>query len=101
MALKPGRPSEGKVEDTPTIYTRTHYDKDGCIQVWHYNHEKYPNNPLWQVEITYPEGYFPDEESTPIDPTSESLPKTKRMYMNPSNNKLVGYTRAKALGLID
>ena len=31
---------------------------------------------------------------------NKKLPKTKRKYLNPENDKLVGYTRARALGLI-
>lgn len=31
----------------------------------------------------------------------ESLPKSKRQYLNPENGKFVGYTRAKALGFFE
>jgi len=34
------------------------------------------------------------------DETSESIPKSKRKYLNPANGKLVGYQRAKKLGLV-
>jgi hypothetical protein len=48
------------------------------------------------VEEFYPKGSIVDP-----DPTDESIPKTKRKYVNPVNNKLVAYSRAKELGLID
>lgn len=32
--------------------------------------------------------------------TSESIPKSKRKFLNPSNGKLVGYQRARKLGLV-
>jgi hypothetical protein len=31
----------------------------------------------------------------------ESLPKSKRQYLNPENGKFVGYARAKALGFFE
>ena len=31
----------------------------------------------------------------------ESLPKSKRQYLNPENGKFVGYSRAKALGFFE
>ena len=31
----------------------------------------------------------------------ESLPKSKRQYLNPENGKFVGYTRAKDLGFFE
>ena len=65
--------------------------------VWSYDPKKNLNGPH-SVEIFYPKGY---DDKTEGDPTDESIPKTKRKYINPKNGKLVAYTRAKELGLID
>ena len=46
------------------------------------------------VDITYPKDY------KDFDETQDNLPKTKRMYVNPKNGKLVKFFRAKQLGLV-
>jgi hypothetical protein len=78
-------------------FTREYQDYTGKRIVWSYDSKKNPQGPF-SVEIFYPKGYDGEIED---DPTNEKLPKTKRKYLNPENGKLVGYTRAKALGLID
>jgi hypothetical protein len=57
---------------------------------------KSSNGPI-SVEIFYPKGAKEEDE---FDPTSENIKKTKRMYYNEKNGKLVAYTRAKELGII-
>lgn len=78
-------------------FTREFSDRDGIKIIWHYNVDKYGMNP-YKTEIHYPEEDNKYEESE-ID--NDDIPKTKRKYFNPTNNKYVGYTRAKMLGLID
>ena len=51
------------------------------------------NGPI-KVDISYPNAYVSFEEE------EEKLPASKRKYLNPNNGKLVGYFRAKQLGLI-
>jgi len=94
--MKRGRPKEAHVEPTeaPVKFTREFVNKDGHRSVWTYDLNKSPNGPI-SVEIFYPKG-AKDE----FDPTSENIKKTKRMYYNEKNGKLVAYTRAKELGII-
>lgn len=94
--MKRGRPKEAHVEPTeaPVKFTREFVNKDGHRSVWTYDLNKSPNGPV-SVEIFYPKGA--KEE---FDPTSETIKKTKRMYYNEKNGKLVAYTRAKELGII-
>jgi hypothetical protein len=81
----------------PKQFTREFTDKDGVKRVWYYDTERFGFNP-WKVEMEYPEGYEGEEEVAMED--NENLPKTKKKYMNPANGKMVGYTRARMLGLI-
>jgi len=37
---------------------------------------------------------------TPTEPFSQKTGKTKQKYLNPKTGKMVGYVRAKVLGLI-
>ena len=94
--MKRGRPKEAHVEPTqaPSKFTREFTDKDGHRSVWTYDLNKSPNGPI-SVEVFYPKGA--KEE---FDPTSDKIKKTKRMYYNEKNGKLVAYTRAKELGII-
>jgi hypothetical protein len=78
-------------------FTREYKDYTGCRTVWTYDLKKNPHGPL-NVEKFYPKDYNSEME---VDETNENLPKTKRKYLNPENGKLVAYTRAKVLGLID
>lgn len=51
------------------------------------------------VEVFYPKAY-----SDALDRKAEiedTLPKTRRLYMNPATGREVTYYRAKALGLVD
>ena len=78
-------------------FIREYKDYTGCRTVWTYDFKKNSNGPI-SVEKFYPKGYNDEVED---DPTDENLPKTRRKYLNPKNGKLVAYTRAKELGLID
>jgi hypothetical protein len=81
-------------------FTREYKNTDGTTSVWYYDHSKSQNGPI-KVEI----GGINDktiEVINEIKDTSQdtSIPLTKRMWTNPANGKLVGYTRAKNLGLV-
>lgn len=94
---KRGRPStaSSNPEEQPHKFTREFKGYNGHRSVWTYDLDKNPNGPI-MVEEFYPKGSEPEKE----DPTSKKIPKTKRMYYNEANGKLVGYTRAVQLGLI-
>ena len=81
-------------------FTREYKNNDGTTSTWYYDHSKTTNGPI-KVEI----GGINDktiEVINEIKDTSQdtSIPLTKRMWTNPANGKLVGYTRAKNLGLV-
>jgi len=90
--MKRGRP---KIDDTPPPrqFTKVYSYDDGATETWHYNLDKFPNGPF-KVEMKYSTSHMSFEEQNAL------LPKTQRKYFNPSNNKYVGYGRAKQLGLI-
>ena len=93
---KRGRPTEEIVEH-PTKWVDIYDEVDGTKTKWTWAKIKSPNAPL-SVEVIYPKDWDngdEDEEIYPID-----VPKTKRKYWNPASEKYVGYTRARALGLI-
>jgi hypothetical protein len=83
-------------------FTREYKNADGTTSIWYYDHSKFTNGPI-KVEV----GGVNDKtsvitEDEPKDTSQDtSIPLTKRMWTNPANNKLVGYTRAKNLGLIN
>jgi hypothetical protein len=83
-----------------TKFTREFKNTDGSTSRWHYNPEVFPHGPF-KVEI----GYAGDDEVVLAEEETDtskdaSIPITKRKWTNPANGKLVGYTRAKGLGLI-
>ena len=93
---KRGRPTEEIVEH-PTKWVDIYDEVVGTKTKWTWDKIKSPNAPL-SVEVIYPKDWDngdEDEEIYPID-----VPKTKRKYWNPASEKYVGYTRARALGLI-
>jgi hypothetical protein len=96
--MKRGRPKEVPTElfTKPTKFTREFTDKDGSKSVWKYDDSVTGRGPI-SVEIIYPKGV---DEKDEFDPTSSKIKKTKRMYYNEKNGKLVAYTRAKELGII-
>lgn len=93
-----GRPTQTHTdpEQQSTKFTREFKDFSGNRSVWTYDLDKSPNGPI-SVEIFYPKGAKEEDE---FDPTSDKIKKTKRMYYNEKNGKLVAYTRAKELGII-
>jgi len=86
-------------------YSREFKNTDGTASTWFYDTERFPNGP-YRVEIGYAkdtdydkvfeEEYDEDKDTS----TNTSVPITKRRWTNPANGKLVGYTRAKNLGLV-
>ena len=82
-------------------FTREYKNDDGTTTVWHYDYSKFTNGPI-KVEINGVKGESTFEVITePKDTSADtSIPITKRMWTNPTNGKLVGYTRARGLGLI-
>ena len=95
--MKKGRPPI--VESTQTSptrkFTREFNDSSDTRSVWTYDLDKNLNGPI-SVEQFYLKGSKEEPDETDI-----SIPKTKRKYYNPKNGKLIAYTRAKELGLID
>ena len=87
-----GRPP---IDDAPPPrkYTRVFKDYDGSVSTWYYDLDKFANGPF-KVEITSPTIKETWEER------NARQPKTQRKYLNPANNKWIGYGRAKQLGVI-
>lgn len=98
--MKRGRPPviDPVQTEQPRKFTREYKDYTGHRSVWTYDLDINPYGPI-SVEEFYPEGT--EEAKGMNDVTGEHIPKTKRKYVNPKNGKLVAYTRAKELGLID
>jgi hypothetical protein len=92
---KRGRPSISSTDLSlkPTKFTREFKDHTGHRSVWTYNLDKNPYGPVC-VEEFYPEGWTSDVQ------VEVKLPKTKRKYLNPKTGKMVGFGRAKELGLV-
>ena len=86
-----GRPSlaSSDPDQKPRKFTREFKEYSGHRSVWTYDLDITEFGPI-MVEEFYPPG---SEESKTEDPTSENIPKTKRKYINPINDKLVGYMR--------
>jgi hypothetical protein len=82
-------------------FTREYKNTDGTTSVWYYDHSKSQNGPI-KVEIGYANDKTDVETIDELKDTSRdtSISLTKRMWTNPANGKLVGYTRAKNHGLV-
>jgi hypothetical protein len=95
--MKRGRPPviDPIQTERPRKFTREYKDYTGHRSVWTYNLDINPFGPI-MVEEFYLKGSIQEP-----DETDENIPKTKRKYVNPKNGKLVAYTRAKELGLIN
>jgi len=83
-----------------TKFIREFKNADGSLSKWHYNPEVFPNGPF-KVEFEYAD----DDQDVLVEEETDtskntSIPITKRKWTNPANGKLVGYARAKGLGLI-
>lgn len=86
-----------------TKFEQRYPNGNGTSDVWKYDYSITKNGPV-SVEVNVTDGSFNRkvvEEEQPQEISNESLPKTKRMYLNPANGKMVGYARAKSLKLID
>ena len=79
------KPSKKEIILTDEISTDT----------WIYNDK----GQLLEVRIDWDKTYL-KKYKTDIE-YQESLPKSKRQYLNPENGKFVGYARAKALGFFE
>jgi len=79
------KPSKKEIILTDEISTDT----------WIYNDK----GQLLEVRIDWDKTYL-KKYKTDIE-YQESLPKSKRQYLNPENGKFVGYTRAKSLGFFE
>jgi len=106
------RPQEVKAGSTTS---RVDYD-DGCYTIWTWNRKENPFAPV-SVETFHPKWYvFPEtpdsiryekelakakkrELKDSLKKKRKANPITKQKFLAPSG-KMVGYTRAKALGLI-
>jgi hypothetical protein len=95
-----GRPKSSPTDPTelPRKFTREMApDSDGVTALWKYDLDKTDRGPI-EVELIYPKGFKSSQEK--IDENNAKLPLKYREYINPSNGKIVGYARAKALGII-
>jgi len=92
-----GRPKIQLLEDQPLKFKREYKNNDGTIDTWNYDLTIRDNGPI-SVEITYPKAYKSPQDV--LEKQNEKLPLTQRMYLNPINGKMVGYFRAKNLGLV-
>jgi hypothetical protein len=77
----------------PKKYTREYTNKDGVKSIWKFDWIKNPQNGLVETENIFPKDY---DDTLPDD---DSLPLTKRTWLNPANGKYVSYGRAVQLGL--
>ena len=93
-----GRPKENVTPKTGK-YKYVFTDDDGVITTWYYDTDKTTSGPV-KVECTYPKDYDFRTLDEKLRDENKKLPKTKRKYLNPANDKLVGYARARALGII-
>lgn len=71
------------------VYTE---EKTGIIHTWYFKKGQLNKGPF-RVEIEYPEDFKSEEE------VNENLPITQQRFLNPANNKMVGYGRAVQLGI--
>ena len=90
---KRGRPALIPIVEKPTKYTREYVSEDGSNEIWRFDTNVTRNGPV-SVEIKHAKKYKSFEEE------QAELPLTKRQFFNEANGKYVGYTRAKALGIL-
>lgn len=104
------------------IYQREFKNKDGSRDIWFYNLDKCKYGPIrveYNIVGEYKETVEPKytskgkiekekkgKKSQVVDLDRDSLvnnmdvKKTKRLYIHPTNGKIISYTRAHNLGLI-
>ena len=83
---------------------KTYVNEDGTLSLWRFDTDINPNGPVEVIE-DYKVGdemitLKPEKRTKKVVATSKPLPKTKQKYLNPATGKMVGYVRAKNLGLI-
>jgi hypothetical protein len=87
------RPTFTPKEEKSSKYTREYKSEDGSSEIWRFDTNVTRNGPV-SVEIKHAKKYKSFEEE------QAELPLTKRQFFNEANGKYVGYTRAKALGIL-
>ncbi len=102
--------------DTDGLFRRKFY-RDGILStVWTFNPKLSMVNPI-SIEVADENGDLAPTVEDTVDMGEKKsksakysgidlinnmdIPKTKRMYIHPTNGKTIGYTRARMLGLID
>jgi hypothetical protein len=88
--------SENSVSNTRK-FQHEFKDSDGTISIWKYNLDKFARGPI-EVEIVYPKDYLTPEQE--LKKANKKLPKSQQQFLNPVNGKMIGYYRAKTLGLV-
>jgi hypothetical protein len=79
------------------IVTKTFKSIDGVVSTWYYEKDRLNLGPF-KVEIKYPDDWTSQEED--LKKSNKKVSKTNKRFINPSTGKEVGYSRAKALGLV-
>ena len=84
-------------------YERKYKEADGSVTLWRFDTNINPNGPIETI-ADYKVGdetlVFKVEKAVRVPKTGKAVPKTKQKYLNPATRKMVGYVRAKNLGLI-
>lgn len=91
-----GRPKL-EIAEAPRKFTREYIDHEGVRTVWKFDLDKFDKGPI-EVECFYPKDYLSPLEK--LKRANKKAPKSLQKYFNPANGKMVGYQRAKALGII-
>jgi hypothetical protein len=85
------------IKTTLRQYQREFINDDGTTEIWKYDLDKFDKGPIETTTI-YAKDYKSPLEI--IKAENKNIPLTKQQWLNPSNGKMVGYARAKSLGLI-
>lgn len=84
-------------DEKPRKWEVRYKNADNTDMIWKYNLDIRDNGPV-EVEVIYPKQFKSQHEIMEVE--NNNLPLTKRKYFNEANGKMVGYTRAKNLGII-
>jgi hypothetical protein len=104
-----GRPKEQLPQEALRVFTREYKDEDGVKNIWKYDLDKWDHGPV-EVEIIYPKDWkssldlkkIADKQAKKMAKKLDGkVAKSKMKYLNPSNGKMVSYSRAKTLGIIN
>lgn len=85
------------IKTTLRQYQREFINDDGTIEIWKYDLDKFDKGPIESTTM-YAKDYKSPLEI--VKAQNKDVPLTKQQWLNPTNGKMVGYTRAKSLGLI-